>query len=467
MGTELIPRTTIVEIAGHRDAAIERMREAARLIEEGHRLADEALERAQLAYGAATFTLKDHGANKDYRRIFESFDRDASLDAFRRQLDARVWVHVVGLTGMSDLMDRTAKEQLDQDLCGDVPEFSEDAARQVFESLLGDAPLIFQRGLARTFSDLDRRFKSHDGFKIGSRIILTRVFDERGSFSYHSRMRDTLADVERVFAVLDGVKPDPGALCRAIAEDRRGGWNPRQSVTETPYFRVRCFQNGNAHLWFLRDDLVDKANQVLADYYGEVLPDAAHPDDSPDDLRSRSGLPAKDLSFYPTPDAVTEQAIRDLYIREGSRVLEPSAGTGNMVRHLLAKGAQVDAVEIDPDRVRALEGIRDPRLTVHPGNFLSLPARPEYDFVVMNPPFYGTHWMEHVVHAFDFLRPGGTLVAVLPVTAEMGESAKHETFRAWVKKHSRGWRLPFTDLPPESFASSGTRVNTVVLTMTR
>jgi hypothetical protein len=464
--TGLIARTTIVEICSFRDAALAKMGEAARTIAEGHRLASEAQELAQRAHGMSTFTLRDRGSDKEYQRLFERFDPAASLDVYRKQLDARVWMHVVALTGMSDLMDRTAKEQLDKDLCGSVPEFNEDAARQVFESLLGDAQLIFQRGIARTFGELDRRFKSHDGFKIGSRIILTRVFDDWGSFNYHSRMRDTMADIERVFAVMDGKKPDPGALARAIEEDRRGGWRARQSVTETPYFRIRCFQNGNAHLWFLRDDLVDKVNQVLADYFGEVLPDAAHPEDSPDDLRSKSGLPAKNLSFYPTPDAVTERCLRDVHIRPGCRVLEPSAGTGNMARILLDRGAVVDAVEIDPGRAAVLRLLaRNPNLTVHERNFLAMPAVPEYDFVVMNPPFYDTHWMEHVVHAYDFLVPGGTLVAVLPVSAETGESKKHETFRAWAQSRSRGYGHMFHDLPAESFAESGTRVNTVVFTL--
>lgn len=467
MSTQVVHHTTILKIASCRDAALKRMQEATAKIEEGHRMADESLKMAEEAYGVATFTLKDHAASKDYSRIFERFDREASISAFRRQLDARVWMNVVTLTGMSDLMDRTAKEQLDQDLCGAVPEFSEDSARQVFELLLGDAAIIFQRGLARTFSNLDRRFKSHDGFKIGSRIILTHVFDDWGSFNHYSRVRDTLADVERVFAVLDEEKPNPGSLSQAIAKDRGGGWSRRQSVTETPYFRIRCFKNGNAHLWLLRDDLVEKANKMLAEYYGEVLPDAVPPNNSPEDLRTHTGLPAKDLSFYPTPEAVTKQVLQGLYIREGHRVLEPSAGTGNMVRHILAQGAQVDAIEIDPERVRALWSIHNPRLKVQPGNFLTMPATPEYDFVLMNPPFYGTHWMEHVIHAFDFLKPGGKLVAVLPVTAETGDSKKHETFRSWVQNHSRQPRLPFTDLPPESFVSSGTRINTLILTMVR
>jgi hypothetical protein len=460
--TEIISRTTIAAVCGNRDAAMVKAREAAAALQEGFRLAEEAAVYAQAAHGASHFVLRDHSKSDHYRKLFQSFDPVASVDAFRRQTDARVWVHVLALTGLGDLMDRTAKEQLDHDLCGDVPEFSEKSALDVFESMAGDANLIFQRGVARAFIELDRRFKSHDGFKIGARVILTRVFDNWGSFNYHSRMRDTMGDIERVFAVLDGKRPDVGALARAVSDDRSGGGlTPRQSCTETPYFRVRCFQNGNAHLWFKRDDLVEKVNQVLADYYGEVLPDA--PDvRARDPIKPRSGLPARDLSFYPTPENVVKRALKEVNVRS-CHVLEPSAGTGNMVGALLAEGARVDAIEIDADRVAILKA-RHPLTRVQHANFLQVPPAPIYDAVVMNPPFYGTHWMDHVRHAWEFVGTGGTLVAILPATAEVAETAGHEAFRTWATKAGRG---NFYDLPPESFAASGTRISTVLLVMRR
>jgi hypothetical protein len=196
-----------------------------------------------------------------------------------------------------------------------------------------------------------------------------------------------------------------------------------------------------------------------------VLPDAAPAGRSHHDLRSVSGVPARNLSFYPTPDAVTRELLRDVWINEDSIVLEPSAGTGNMARMLLSQRARVHAVEIDPDRVQRLRGIQNPRLVVTHCNFLGLPASPIYTHVVMNPPFYGTHWMEHVVHAFDFLAPGGTLCTVLPVTADLGESSKHKAFREWATPFARCHGRIFTDLPEGSFAESGTRINTVALTL--
>jgi len=465
MDRELLPQTVLSEICGWRRSALDKMKEAVRLIARGHKLAGEAQEDAACAHKGTPFYLNDRSEGDTYRRIFQEFDPEKSAAIYREHLDACIWMHILKRTGMSDLMDKSAKEELYKDLCGEVPEVSEENAYETFDRLRGEANLIFQRGLARAFGDLDRRFKSHNGFSIGSRIILTHVFDAWGGFNDYSRMGDTMADIERVFAVLDGQPPQPGGLSRAVEQDRGHGWDPRQSCTETTYFRIRGFKNGNAHVWFKRDDLVEKANEVLADYYGEVLPDASpHPDEAqPGDLHSKTGLPAKNLSFYPTPPAVVEAMLRNIYVKD-QHVLEPSAGNGNMARVLLGKGARVDAIEIDPERARALSQIGHPDLKVTRANFLALPARPTYSHVVMNPPFYGTHWMQHVVHAFDFLAPGGTLAAVLPISAELGQSKQHKAFRAWAEQHIP-WGSGFTDLPAESFAESGTRINTVFLTL--
>ena len=86
----------------------------------------------------------------------------------------------------------------------------------------------------------------------------------------------------------------------------------------------------------------------------------------------------------------------------------------------------------------------------------------------MNPPFYGTHWMDHVRHAWDFVAPGGRLVAILPVSAHVAETKAHIQFRRWAERvNGRYTYGMFTDLPPESFAESGTNINTVVFSLTK
>lgn len=461
----LIPRTTLTEICAHRDASVARMALAVEYLAQGFKLAGEALDLAQPAHQGAILPEADRSSETAYKRLFKGIDPALSLETFRRHIDARVWMRVMAHTGLDALMDRTAKEKLLYGpLCGDVPVMCEDNVLTTLETVSGDAKLIFQRGLARAFIDLDRRFKSHDGFKLGARIILYGVFNEWGNWNYHSKMRDTIQDVERVFAVLDGNRPDPHSLFTAIDADRKGKFGPHQSCTEGTYFRIRAFKNGNAHLWFTREDLVEKANLVLADFYGKVLPDGVGPDVTDRDIREKSTAVCKDLSFYWTPDAVTGDALRDVRIGADSVVLEPSAGQGHIVSYLLAhRVGRVDAVEVDAGRVATLRGLaeQDARLNVTHANFLAMPARPVYTHVIMNPPFYGEHYMQHVMHAFDFLVNGGTLIAILPATAEYGESKAHEAFRTWMQKHSyfRGDYM-FQSLPLEAFAAAGTRVST-------
>lgn len=84
------------------------------------------------------------------------------------------------------------------------------------------------------------------------------------------------------------------------------------------------------------------------------------------------------------------------------------------------------------------------------GNFLEQPAREEFDFVVMNPPFYGRHYVKHVNHAMKFLKPGGMLVTVLPATAYYDHG---ELKGRW------------EDLPTASFSEAGTNVPTGIMTI--
>lgn len=460
---ELLPRTLIVEVCGWRSKLLAMTRDAIAKTCEGHRVMHEVNELEIHATGGHEFYIVDRSKQEHYKNLQYRMDPEKSYETYRQYLDAKIWKRLIAETGMENMMDRTAKEKLDKDLEGTVPEATEENIRSTFASLFEDAELIFQRGLARAFIDLDRRFKSHDGFKIGSRIILTYVFDKWGSWNYSSRMSATMADVQRVFAVLDGKKQtDNSRLEMAIRDSRRGGMNPHQSETETEYFRVRGYQNGNAHLWFKRDDLVQKANEVLAAYYGAVLPDGVPADVNVRDLKSTALC--KNLSFYATPAEAAARVLREVYVKD-KIVLEPSAGVGGLVIPILEEGAaRVDAVEVYPDRVEALNRIRHPRLRVISANFLMLEPRAEYDVVVMNPLFHGTHWMDHVTHAFKFLKSQGTLITVLPITAELGESKRHEAFRAWAKQHAaNSYGRMFQDLPPESFASVGTRINTVFL----
>ncbi|TIO48759.1 MAG: DUF4942 domain-containing protein, partial [Mesorhizobium sp.] len=152
-------------------------------------------------------------------------------------------------------------------------------------------------------------------------------------------------------------------------------------------FRIVAYKNGNAHLWFTRDDLVERVNKMLAEYYGEVIGDGQTREQ--DDLfRNRKTSPAKNFGFFPTPDEAADELLKGIPIMQASdaprlRILEPSAGTGNLARRCLSSiddfadhygygdeartdrwrkeyrfDNQVDCVELQPALAAALEAQR-------------------------------------------------------------------------------------------------------------
>lgn len=485
----LVPHDAVTEIVDARDGALERAQRAAELLREAHALIREANDLAVRAHGGEPFTLDDR-AYQAFKAFTTSSDVEAGLEAWRQTQDARIWMYLAKRTGMQEVMDHKAKQEYREMLARGAAKVTIESVWASIQGARESQALYFRRGLANAFSRLDRRFKSHDAFKLQSRIILTNVFDQWGCWNYSRRRDEVLQDVERCFAVLAGDKPDFETFQKQVKAARDGSTH---HVVETRYFRVRAYQNGNVHLWVRDRELLDRVNLELAAYYGEVLPDAVRPDVDPRDARSKTSALSKDLAFYPTPSKAAREAVKHLtrqWWPSSARILEPSAGEGHLVRELLRYATEqridsmqrerhlpverrhgpgwdiaVDAVEVHPGRVDALSRLaqRDDRISVREANFLQLTPTGDYDAVLMNPPFHGTHCLEHVMHAFDFLRPGGKLAAILPATAQVRETKKHKAFKAWLKgKGARWW-----DLPPESFAESGTRVATVVLTLER
>lgn len=172
----------------------------------------------------------------------------------------------------------------------------------------------------------------------------------------------------------------------------------------------------------------------------------------------------QDLQFYATPFDLVDELCMIAGIGDNMRVLEPSAGTGNIANVLSQRGATVDVCEIHQPFCEML---------THPAykhtliglDFLSLsPGTVEpYDAVVMNPPFTKGQDVEHVTHAYQFLRPGGILVSIMSAAVKFNETKKYREFREFA--HMNGGR--FQDVDAGSFKESGTGVNTVIFSITR
>ncbi|KKZ89042.1 DUF4942 domain-containing protein [Rhizobium phaseoli] len=448
---QLITRASIAEIAKRRDAAVAAYERARAAEAEAKQQMEEAAAMLKIAapFAAGLFSTREKG----------------QVITDRHYIDGRVWDSVIHSTELNHLMDKKAKDDLRQQLMTDAPEFTEENAYATIEHFAAEAGMIFRRGIAEMFSNLDRRFRSHTGWKIGSRVILERMFDENGWWNYHRDHRSTLQDIERTFLILDGRKPvaDYAGIVGQLDNARRlDGHGARQTEVESEFYTIRIFKNGNAHLWFRRDDLVTRANRMIGEYYGEVIPEERkHEDDG--GLHEPKREMAKNFGFFPTPDALADRTIdlASLYSRDGVlKVLEPSAGTGQLARRAVMAGASVDCIECQPHLANDLKaaGIYG-RVTC--SDFLALNPRTTglYDRVIMNPPFDRERDIDHVMHALKFLNDGGLLVAIMSAHTEFADTRKATAFR----EHISRLNGVFSDNPRNSFSRVGTNVNTITL----
>lgn len=381
----------------------------------------------------------------DTGHVHESTLKDSLLKS--------AWKHVYEGLNIERLASPTDKQLWKQALEKPAP-FTINNIRGTFGKFITDPRGNVLRGLAEVFCGLDPIFKSHDKMKIGvkglpKRVILSNVG------SYGSYGKDKLESVINALAVYQG---KPLVTYREISallanEDALviDGELPAERYHDNALkivgrgVRLRRFSNGNGHLFFEPETLRD-INMALAEFYGEVLPDT--PDAEP--VKRKSTAVSKDLQYYPTPVKIVDKVLDEIYQLEGQKVLEPSCGDGRFMDGLRKRKAIPYGIEVDPSRVAQC---RAKGHTVLLANFLETVPTGDFDRVVMNPPFWGKLYARHVEHAYAFLRPGGSLTAILPATARydhhlldtLGQSSKYDG--SW------------SDLPVGSFSESGTNIN--------
>lgn len=180
----------------------------------------------------------------------------------------------------------------------------------------------------------------------------------------------------------------------------------------------------------------------------------------------KSGVKAVSApQLFPTPPDLAYRVIEEAKIEKGHSVLEPSAGTGALLEPLYNE----DGTECTAGRLTAIEVNRQladhlektyANANVISLDFMTLYPSPEvlFDRVIMNPPFANLQDVDHVTHAFNFLKPGGRLVAIMGEGAFFRQDRKAQEFRALLDVHGISEQLP-----AGSFEASGTNVNTRIV----
>ena len=174
----------------------------------------------------------------------------------------------------------------------------------------------------------------------------------------------------------------------------------------------------------------------------------------------------REFGFFRTPQAIVDIIIERAEIGDGMMVLEPSAGDGAIAEYAMcaAESVILDMYEIQPENCAVLEKKFESRgwwCFAAPGDFLAVEPTPVYDRVVMNPPFAKLADIDHVLHAFKFLKPGGRLVAIMGAGFSFRNDSKCLSFRNFLTGHG----AHVSSLPDGSFRESGTGVSTKIVVL--
>lgn len=362
-------------------------------------------------------------------------------DHMRKNLLKSGWKAIYNRLNIDMIASANDKRLFERTLA-DPPPLTAEVVRSTFKHYYENPRQHILRGLAEAFVDLDPAYKSHAKVKIGVKGLPKRVILHNVG-GYSSYGKDKLRDIVNALAVYQGKPLVDYAELTAIID---GDTVPERDVW------LKKYANGNGHLYFGPTALLD-INRGLAEFYGDVLPDV----DPEQPERAPSTAVSKDLQFYWSPDGVIAKALEFAGVNDITEyrnpveplcILEPSCGDGRILDMVAKRGHR--SLGIEYHAVRA-DQAKAKGHAVLAANFLECPPKAEFDVVVMNPPFYGRHYVKHVRHALKFLKPGGTLVSILPATAQYDH-----------KELEGVWR----DLPVGSFAEAGTNVPTGLLRIT-
>lgn len=181
-------------------------------------------------------------------------------------------------------------------------------------------------------------------------------------------------------------------------------------------------------------------------------------------LESGTVLSDADYGFFETPPKLAAELVSWADVRPDHLALEPSAGFGRIVDALLEAGARVRIFERHPERRRHLDTryARDHAVAIGLNDdFMACQFSPAFDRVVMNPPFERQADIDHVLHAWRCVKPGGRLVSIMAAGTLFRQDRKAKEFRAFLE--SEPAKSTATGNPGDAFKASGTLVRTITV----
>lgn len=287
----------------------------------------------------------------------------------------------------------------------------------------------------RHIEELIDEVETIKGFKLLSkRIVKKLVENKRGDHVYYSLSPRYLDDIEKI------VKASK-TYSYSMVKDR-----------------IETFKRAYNGLGFKSMHIV---RQACREYYDSLKSSGIYSDkrsNKAKDIEVLNNIRSRKIpGFFPTPEPLVKKILNNIKVYDDDTILEPSAGIGNIASVLKKQFPNNDLqlIEFNTDLYNYL---KTKGYNVLNQSFLDYKVK--HDVIVMNPPFEKDQDIDHVMHAFNLLRPDGRLIAIMAANKSRSSRKKRQEFEKFL--NANGW---YEENPAGSFNSSfmPTGVNTITV----
>ena len=183
---------------------------------------------------------------------------------------------------------------------------------------------------------------------------------------------------------------------------------------------------------------------------------------------SKEQIEREKLQAYFTPLEVSRRMQQLVHIYDNDIVLDPSAGTGNLVNDLNVPKENIFLVEPNAEFCEFLR--RSGYVNVIQSTFEEALDRKmlpnNISKVLMNPPFSKQTDLKHILLAYELLNKGGTIVSIIGKNSLLERdinNQKSSTLEAFVNTCKSSKFHQIVNLEPASFEESGTICDTCMI----
>jgi len=170
----------------------------------------------------------------------------------------------------------------------------------------------------------------------------------------------------------------------------------------------------------------------------------------------------KEFQFFATPDCIADQLVRMAEIEQGQTIIEPSAGSGSIIKaiHRVLPEVNVGCYETMPTNKIILNKLDYCALLGD--DFLETEARgvnEMADRIIANPPFSNNQDIDHIKRMYEYCKFGGRVVSISSTHWQTSGNKKETQFRDWLSEVN----AQIHKLDAGTFKESGTNIATVII----